>query len=33
MILWRVIGIGGWGERPPVVFQLRQSVTDLLDHE
>ncbi len=33
MISWRVIGISGWDEQPPVAFQLRQRVDDLLDHE
>ena len=33
MILWRGTGIGGWAKRLPVVFPLRQNVSDLSDHE
>ena len=33
MISWRITGTGGWDERPPVAFQLRQNVTDLSDDE
>jgi hypothetical protein len=33
MILWRVTGIGGWAERPPVASRLKQNVSDLFDQE
>jgi len=31
MTLSHVTGIGGWAERPPVAFQLKQNVSDLSD--